>query len=76
MDTNLMIINLTFYQNCNFLADTIRWNGDFLLSSVESKPKAADAMRARKFHSEKLKSEIKQIGGLMKSLSEHGRVWT
>ena len=36
---NLVNIYLSFYQNCNFLAtlvDARNWNGDFLLSSVES----------------------------------------
>ena len=39
-----MIINFIFYQNCNFLAthvDARSWNGDFLLSAVESNRYAA-----------------------------------
>ena len=45
-DINLMIIYLIFFQNCNFLAihvDARSWNGDLLLSSVESSRCAATA---------------------------------
>ena len=69
-----MIIDLTFHQNCNFLAthvDARSSNGDFLLSSVER----TFASRARKID-DGTKVKSKKIDGFKKSLSEHGPVCT